>query len=413
MTAGQASRNLRVLHVTPLYAPAWQFGGPVRSTHEITSGLVARGHEVAVVTTSCGTPDEGSRDVVTRVIDGVTVSYCPLKQGPFGLVSRAMREVAAVHAGRVDVAHVTGVWQPSVRGVYGDLNALGVPYVSSPRGALSPYSFRHGWAKKCLYFELFERRFARGAATLHATAPLEEAELAQLLPNAPIRVIPNACDPSKWYPESAAGASWRKRHGVSADEFVIAHVGRIHPKKNLDFLVEAVSRISAKRAWRLALHGPTAAKDLAYRDAVVRQLPAGRLVIDDGAGGTAETRAAYCSADILVFPSLHENFGNVLVESLLCGTPVVTSPNVGAAAFFRGTDAVRIVALEPSDWGRELSDRIAMAQDARRRNPITADVAAICSPSAVTMAIESMYCDILSRPQKSGSLTRRPSKHAL
>jgi glycosyltransferase involved in cell wall biosynthesis len=114
-----------------------------------------------------------------------------------------------------------------------------------------------------------------------------------------------------------------------------------------------------------------------------------------------------------VFPSLHENFGNVLVESLLCGTPIVSSPNVGAAAFFRGTDAVRIVALRPTDWAQELSDRIAMPQDARRQNPITADVAAICSPIAVTMAIESMYLGILSRPQKSGAHTRRPSKHAL
>ena len=39
--------------------------------------------------------------------------------------------------------------------------------------------------------------------------------------------------------------------------------------------------------------------------------------------------AAYASADVFVFPSLTETFGNVLLESLACGTPVATFPTEG------------------------------------------------------------------------------------
>jgi len=387
----ERANRLSVLHVTPLYAPAWQFGGPVRSTHEIAAGLAARGHQVTVVTTSCGTPDEASPDVVRKVIDGVNVCYCPWAQGPFGIASRTMRTVAKTCATQADVAHVTGVWQPSVRGVYGDLDALGVPYVSSPRGALSPYSFRQGWLKKSLYFRIFERRFARGAAALHATAPLEEAELARLFPGAPIRVIPNACDPTKWYPDQAAGAVWRERHGISPDEFVLAHVGRIHPKKNLDFLADVAVRLPAHGRWRLVLSGPTAVRDQPYRDKLAGRFPPGRLVIADGASDTGETRAAYSGADVLVFPSLHENFGNVLVESLLCGTPVMSSPNVGAAAFFDGTKGVRIRDLDATRWAHDLSGSILAGRVLHAAEADRAVAAAAFSPGVVAEQFESLY----------------------
>ena len=365
----------------------------------MAAGLAVRGHHVTVVTTSCGTPDAASPDVVRRVIDGVNVCYCPWGQGPFGITSRAMREVSKACAEQADVAHVTGVWQPSVRRVYSDLDALSVPYVISPRGALSPYSFRHGWLKKWAYFQLFERGFGRRAAALHATAPLEEAELVRLFPRAPVWVIPNACDPTKWYPDSLAGAAWRQAHGIAGDEIVIAHVGRIHPKKNLDFLGEVATRLPASARWRLVLYGPTAVKDQPYRKALADRFPSGRLVLADGAGDTAETRAAYSGADVLVFPSLHENFGNVLVESLMCGTPVLSSPHVGAAAFFQHAAEVRIVDLEPSAWGRELSARIQSPRTDRSHGLGIAEVALRCSPAAVAAAVESMYRTVLSRHQ--------------
>jgi glycosyltransferase involved in cell wall biosynthesis len=387
-------KRLSVLHVTPLYAPAWQFGGPVRSTHEIAAGLVARGHQVTVVTTSCGTPDEANPDVVSKVVDGVSVHYCPWAQGPLGIASRAMRAVAKASAAQAAVAHVTGVWQPSVRGVYSDLDVLGVPYVSSPRGALSPYSFRQGWLKKLLYFRIFERRFARGAAALHATAPLEEAELAGLFSCVPIRVIPNACDPTKWYPDQAAGAIWRERHGISPDEFVLAHVGRIHRKKNLDFLADVAVRLPAGARWRLVLYGPTAVKDQPYREKLADRFPAGRLVVTDGAGDTGETRAAYSGADVLVFPSLHENFGNVLVESLLCGTPVISSPNVGAAAFFNGTKGVQVRDLDAARWAHKLSGSIVAGRDSRAAEEDRAIAAAAFSPGVVAEQVESLYLSL-------------------
>jgi glycosyltransferase involved in cell wall biosynthesis len=252
--------------------------------------------------------------------------------------------------------------------------------------------------KKLLYFQFFERRFARRAATLHATAPLEEAELRRLFPTLALRVIPNACDSEKWYSEQVAGAVWRERHGITPDEFVLAHVGRIHPKKNLDFLVDVAARLPATGRWRLVFYGPTAAKDRPYRTSLADRFPPGRLVIADGAGDTGETRAAYSGADILVFPSLHENFGNALVESLLCGTPVMSSPNVGAAAFFGRTEGVRVLDLDAPTWARELTEQVAAVRDRSTAEHGRAVAAATFSPGVVAEQFESLYLSLARRP---------------
>ena len=49
---------MRVLHFLPVYAPAWQFGGPVLSVSRLCEGLAAEGVAVRVLTTDAGLPEE-------------------------------------------------------------------------------------------------------------------------------------------------------------------------------------------------------------------------------------------------------------------------------------------------------------------------------------------------------------------
>ncbi|MEB3333644.1 MAG: hypothetical protein VKP70_01520, partial [Cyanobacteriota bacterium] len=49
--------TMRLLHFLPVYAPAWQFGGPVLSVSRLCEGLARLGVEVEVITTNAGLPD--------------------------------------------------------------------------------------------------------------------------------------------------------------------------------------------------------------------------------------------------------------------------------------------------------------------------------------------------------------------
>jgi glycosyltransferase involved in cell wall biosynthesis len=95
-----------------------------------------------------------------------------------------------------------------------------------------------------------------------------------------------------------------------------------------------------------------------------------------------------------VFPSLHENFGNVLVESLLCGTPVMSSPNVGAAAFFNGTKGVQVRDLDAALWAHDLSGSIIAGRDLHLAEAGRAVAAATFSPGVVAEQFESLYLSL-------------------
>jgi len=382
---------MKIVHATPLYAPAWQYGGPIRSTHQIAMALVQQGHDLVVVTTSTGTPHEGAAAPVHDEVDGVRVVYCPARTARVGILSPTMAMEVRRLAANADVAHLTGVWQPSMIGVQRALHAAAVPYVTSPRGALSPYSFTRGYWKKRLYYRLFERRIERQAAAIHVTAPIEQHELEALSLGVPINVIPNSCDAGAWFEDRVAAGRWRTLRGIGDAALLIMHVGRTHHKKNLEFLLRAAANLPAAADWRVVLLGPVADRDRPYLEHLRTLLPEHRLVVDPGSGEPGELRAAYTAADVMAIPSLHENFCNVVIESILCCTPVLSSPYVGASQLCESLGGVTIRSLDGPAWTGELLQ--AMQPERRTRLPAGARdaVANRFSRQAVGAAFESLY----------------------
>jgi glycosyltransferase involved in cell wall biosynthesis len=336
---------MNILHVTPLYAPAWQFGGVVRSVSTLAETCAAKGSHVSVVTSGIGTPYEQLKEPHTELRHGVEVTYCPALRYPIGIMSQALTQAVEAALPATDICHITGVWQPSVLAAARLCRTKGIPYVTSPRGALSPYSFRDGWLKKRIYYALCERAVQRGASAVHATSPLEDSELKALLPQAKVNVIPNICEQA---------AEWRRAHGIGPATPVFLHVGRVEPKKNLPFLGQVARRLPPASDWRFVLLGPAESDELARVNAAFHGL-SDRLVTLPGTGSEGELRGAYSAATCLVMPSFHENFGNVVLESLFCGTRVLASDQVGAAAMLGTSLRIDVLPLKSEQWANSLT----------------------------------------------------------
>ena len=382
---------MKVVHVTPVYAPAWQYGGPVRSTHLLACALAAKGHEITVLTTTIGTPQAGALDVLSHTLDGVHVLYCPGRVTGLGIVSPRLTATAESLAAGAHAFHLTGVWQPSIIGVQRLLAKRKTPYVVSTRGALSPYSFQQSRWKKLPYYYLFEQKILRGAAALHATAPIECEELNRLRLGVPIFTAPNICDALPWFDDAAGRKAWRQSYAIAPDECVIMHVGRIHPKKNLHFLVESAAALSSQRAWRVVLVGPVAERDEPYLSQLQANLPPQRLTVIRGTGDGDALRAAYSSADVFVLPSFAENFGNAVVEALLCNTPVVLSPHVGVGSLVEPLGGTTILPLSQARWVAELEQRLKLSPEQRVDARARLQIAELFSAESIAAQFEQLY----------------------
>ena len=382
---------MRILHYTGIYAPAWSYGGPPRSIANLCEGLAGLGHDVSVYTTNAGLENDVTipTDRMTGR-NGVKVRYFPAHFDRMGLRSPELEAAVQADAAGFDLLHITGVWQPTSVAACRAARRARKPYVCSPRGALGRYSFTQKPWKKWPYYWLWERGNLAGAAAQHCTSRLELEEYGRLGLRPPGFVVPNSIDLSAWRRDEAAGRSWRLACQIKPEEFVLLYAGRLHHKKGLELLATACSQLPAGQAWRLVLvgvdeDGTGAALQREFAQAGLES----RIILQPGAG-TATLRTAYAGADAFVFPSRHENFGNVAVEALACGCPVLLSDQVGVADQLTDLPGVAVVPREAGVWARILTEWMTR-RDRSGREAGAAAVAARFAPATVAARMAEAY----------------------
>jgi glycosyltransferase involved in cell wall biosynthesis len=136
-----------------------------------------------------------------------------------------------------------------------------------------------------------------------------------------LKILPRGLDTELFHPARRDSAFFEK-FGASNGEVRLLYVGRISREKDLDLLADAYRRLR-KEGLPVQLfvvgHGP-------YSEALAKSLP--EAFFTGYLRGT-ELATAYASADIFVFPSTTDTFGNVILEAQASGLPVVVSDSGG------------------------------------------------------------------------------------
>lgn len=224
-----------------------------------------------------------------------------------------------------ELVHFHGLWQRRFPQISAHCRNQGVPYVVSPHGMLEPWAWRHKRWKKWPYFYLVERRYLAGAEHLVATSTVEESNLSKFFPKMPCTVLPLGLTSSY----GPGYAKTRENLGWGESELVLLFLSRIHPKKNLNGLLEALAAlgpIPCSRSVRLVIVG-------GGEDRYVRQLKGlanehrNSLPRIDWVGEIwGEGKWPYLQgADLMCLPSFSENSGFSILEALQVGTRVLTT----------------------------------------------------------------------------------------
>jgi len=138
---------------------------------------------------------------------------------------------------------------------------------------------------------------------------------------AKLKILPRGLDTELFHP-ARRDSAFLEKFGASNGEVRLLYVGRISREKDLDLLADAYRRLR-KEGLPVRLfvvgHGP-------YSEALAKSLP--QAFFTGYLRGT-ELAIAYASADIFVFPSTTDTFGNVILEAQASGLPVVVSDSGG------------------------------------------------------------------------------------
>lgn len=144
-----------------------------------------------------------------------------------------------------------------------------------------------------------------------------------------VGVVPCGVDLGRFRPVGKARA--REQLGLDPDESVLLYVGRFSAVKGIDRLLEATAHLKRNRDLRLMLVGGDGEQTPESREltGLSRRLGILDRVTFAGRVDHEDMPFYYSAADVLALPSHYESFGLVALESLACGTPVVTT-QVGA-----------------------------------------------------------------------------------
>jgi glycosyltransferase involved in cell wall biosynthesis len=300
---------MRIAIVTETWPP--EINGVALTVQSLATGLASLGHSIEIVRPR--QDDETSASIAG--FDHLPMPGAALPKYPglrFGFPAhRTLHRRWSQR--RPDVLYIA-TEGPLGLTALGAARGLGIPASTGFHTRFDDYARHYGFGFLTPIVYAYLRRFHnRADATLVPTAELAEFLEANRFRN--VRLLRRAVDTTRFHPtrrDEALRASW----GVGTDGLAIIYVGRIAPEKNLDLAVEAFRAVQKKHPdARFVLVG-----DGPARKALAAQNPD---FVFAGVHRDVDLARHYASGDLFLFPSVTETFGNVTLEALASGVPVV------------------------------------------------------------------------------------------
>lgn len=354
---------LNILHITPTYLPALRYGGPIKSVHGLCRALAKSGHHVQVLTTNVD-GDTDSTVPLNEVVemDGVQVWYFPSHKFRRIYFAPAMKTFLHAHIREFDLLHLHCIYGWPMAMAASTARKYEIPYVVSPRGMLvDELIHKKNLYVKSLWITLVERRNLRHAAGIHLTTEREVLHLKNLkFRTEKTFVIPNGVDSSTVSPQSPHQLNIEKinksKRPLNSERLII-FLGRICWTKGLDRLIAALPFIENAH---LIVAGSDEDNYQSKLVHIARSLNVeSRVTFIGFISDDADKFALLKGATILVLPSYSENFGNVVLEAMSVGCPVVVSPGVGLASMVQESGVGLVVNNEPGELGRAINKFLA------------------------------------------------------
>ena len=307
---------MKIVHIVPSFYPAHIYGGPIESTYQLCRHLALNGCHVRVLTTDANGPNEVlnvEKDREVKISDGVYVRYC--KRAVPHTISLTFLSLLPSYISWADVVHLAAVYSfPTIPTLLGS-KILNKPVIWSPQGSFKRWEGSTRVQMKALWNQICQF-VAPSKLILHVTSEEEAKESSEIFTKLKTFVIPNGVT----IPD-------RVKHHKSDGVFRLLYLGRLHPIKGIENLLEACKIFYCKSelVWPLNIAG---AGDPKYTDGLrikVRDFGLSQTVKMVGEVRGDVKQNLFENADVVVVPSYTENFGMVVAEALAHGVPVIAS----------------------------------------------------------------------------------------
>lgn len=310
----------RVVVFIDWYSPGYKAGGPVRSMINMTAHL-AEEFDFFIVTRDSeygeSTPyDSVISDAWNKLSSGEKVWYSSAGTPSLKLWRNLIGEV------NPDVVYINGIYSPkfSLLPLIAARRMKCSKIIVAPRGMLGAGALEIHSIKKRLFLKVMKFLKLYNNLVWHVTAKTEYREvLKEIDENAKVIIAPNL---PTLHIEISNLTFIQKKHG----ELKMSFISRISRKKNLLFALESLSYVSEDLLITFDLYGPIDDhENWKMCLETISKLPENIFVNYKGAILPEQINSTFKDYHLFYFPTKHENFGHVILESFMAGRPVLIS----------------------------------------------------------------------------------------
>ncbi len=312
---------LKILQLVHTLDPS--VGGVAASVLALSRGLARRGHKLdIVVLDDSASPWLADIALPIHALGAGLTSY---------RYSSKLLPWLKKQGGDYDRVIVNGIWQYLSFAAWRRYAGSSIPYYVFPHGMLDPWfkeTFPLKHLKKWLYWPWAEYRVLHNAAAVIFTSEEERSQARKSfwLYRCREKVSPLGVEAPPI--SSNAKSEFLSRYPQLQNTRIFLFLGRLHPKKGCDMLLEAFAQMRSNDSISLILAGPDQVgweSDL--RRQVTRLNLTNRVVFTGMLEGSMK-QGAFANAEAFVLPSHQENFGISVVEALAARVPVLISNRV-------------------------------------------------------------------------------------
>ncbi len=267
--------------------------------------------------------------------------------------------------------------------------ARGIPVVASMHTKFESYLdyYRLGWLKPLLIAHL--RRFYRRADWVLAPTSALVKEVKNARHDERVSLFSRGVDHALFNP-SRRDPAWRREQGWADEDIVVMFFGRPVIEKGLDVFIEAVRRLQGDRRNVRALvvgAGPHADRLRVLGDVVLT----GHLT-------GPELARSVASADIMLHPSITETFGNVILEAMASGVPMIAADAANSRALVEpGRTGLLVPPADPDAYATATGRLIDSPRELRRIGAAAHRAAQAYTWDGVCAEVEAAYYQVLAR----------------
>lgn len=342
----------KILCLIPHYLPGFKSGGPVRSISNLVSNL-KNDYDFSIITSDRDILDKKPYENIKiddwNLVESSLVYYIPKSKFNFFYIAKLIKKT------NHDILYLNSFFSLKFTIIPLFFKKFiyfsNLPCVIAPRGEFSLEALKIKKLKK--YFFLKISKFLRLYKDLNwqASSEFELRDIQNIITfkNLKIKVAPDLPIKIKDFEKINSRSSIKNKNKLK-----IVFFSRISPMKNLDFLIKVLQSVNSRI--ELSIYGPI--EEIDYWNLckkLINKLPSNITVNYFGEIKPDKVISTLSFYDLFILPTKGENFGHVIIESLIAGTPVIISENTKWS--LEDTQSINIIELNNFEkWTKTIKE---------------------------------------------------------